>query len=165
MTKTLYITGDRSVDPLTAVQIVAGSLSILALENKGQPFAIVTGNAPTGIERAVRYLIPAQAVKVFEREKTAEGKIDFDTQHTLIRDDVDEAIVLHPQPLDSTIGKSVAKIFAPEKVRYLMQEMQTKSEKFQPDMSQLVDAEVKPQPETDPEFTFDSKDDDPKPES
>jgi hypothetical protein len=148
MTKTLYITGDRAINPLAAVNLVAGALSILTLENKAEPFAIVTGNAPTGVERAVRYLIPAQAVKVFEREKTAEGKVDFDTQHTLIKDDVDEVIFLHTEPLGSTIGKSVAKIFPPEKVRYLMQEMQTKSDNFQPDISTLVDAEAKPEAST-----------------
>lgn len=129
MTKRFYITGDRSAHPLTAVQVVAATLANLAMENKGEPFAIVTGNAPTGIESAVRYLVPKQACKVFERELNAEGKVDFDTQHILIKDDVDEVVFLHTDPLGSTVGKSVAKIFDADKVRYPFQEAQAKKAK------------------------------------
>jgi hypothetical protein len=149
MTKTFYFTGDRALDPLTAVQVVAGALSIITLENKGVPFRIVTGDAPTGIERAIRYLVPAQACKVFEREKNAEGKIDFDTQHTLIKDDVDAVIFLHSDPLGSTVGKSVAKIFDFDKIRYLMQEQKPSKN---PDVAEVADlAETAPAPEAEPE--------------
>lgn len=131
MTKRIYITGDRSVNPLVAVQVVAATISNIAMEAKAkdEPFALITGNAPQGIEAAVRYLVPKQAVKVFEREKDAEGKVDFDTQHYLIKDDVEEVIFLHTDPLSSTVGKSVAKIFDADKVRYPFQEMQAEKAK------------------------------------
>lgn len=131
MTKRIYITGDRSINPLAAVQVVGATIANIAMKAKAtnEPFALITGNAPQGIEAAVRYLVPKQAVKVFEREMTAEGKVDFDTQHYLIKDDVEEVIFLHTDPLSSTVGKSVAKIFDADKVRYPFQEMQAEKAK------------------------------------
>lgn len=148
MTKTIYLTGDRALDPLTAVQVVAGALSILTLENKAQPFRVITGDAPTGIERAVRYLIPAQACKVFEREKLADGKVDFDTQHILIKDDVDTVVFLHSDPLGSTVGKSVAKVFDFDKIRYLMQEQKPSKN---PDVAEVADLAETAAPEAESE--------------
>lgn len=154
MTKRIYITGDRSIDPLAAVQIVAATIANVAVEAKktNEPFSLVTGNAPQGIESAVRYLVPKQAVKVFEREKTVEGKVDFDTQHILIKDDVDEVIFLHTDPLSSTVGKSVAKIFDADKVRYPFQEaVAKKAEVVVPTLAEFEAAQAKdteaPKPE------------------
>lgn len=133
MTKRIYITGDRSVDPLAAVQIVGATIANIAMQAKAknEPFALITGDAPQGIESAVRYLVPKQAVKVFERERLVDGKVDFDTQHALIKDDVDEVIFLHTDPLSSTVGKSVAKIFDADKVRYPFQEAIAKKAKLE----------------------------------
>jgi hypothetical protein len=107
---TIYVTGDRSMDALTAFSI---TVTVIDQHMKAHPEGIrfMTGDAVTGIERAVRYLIPEQFVSVLQREQDTEGHIDFDKTNALAAAEADYAVVIHPKPLDSRIAKSVAKIF------------------------------------------------------
>jgi predicted nucleic acid-binding protein len=106
----VYITGDRSMDAMTAFSITA---TIVNHELTAHPEGLrfVTGNANTGIERAMRYLVPEAFIKVIERETAPEGHVDFDKANVLAAAEADYAVVIHPKPLDSRIAKSVAKIF------------------------------------------------------
>ena len=98
------------MDALTAFSI---TVTVLEHEMKAHPEGLkfITGNSVTGIERAVRYLIPEQFVQVLKRETTVEGHIDFDKANSLAAVDTDYAVVIHPKPLDSRIAKSVAMVF------------------------------------------------------
>lgn len=122
MSKTFYLTGDRSMDPINSAVFVGKAVTQILFENEGQAVTFLTGNAPSGIEAAVRFIVPPSRLTVLERGKTEEGYIDFDATHKKIADLVDSAVVLHGDPLGSRIGQSVVANFPDEKVRFLAQE-------------------------------------------
>lgn len=122
MSKTFYLTGDRSMDPINSAVFVGKAVTQILFENEGEPVTFITGNAPSGVEQAVRFIVPPSKLTVLERGKTPEGYIDFDASHKKIADIVDKAIVLHGDPLGSRIGQSVVSNFADDKVRFLAQE-------------------------------------------
>lgn len=122
MTKTFYLTGDRSMDPANSVAIVGKAVAQLYNENKGEELKFITGNHPGGIEFAARFVIAKDALGIVERPTTEDGYIDWDLSHKKLVDSVDKAIVLHGDPLGSRIGKSVSDVFPEDKVRFLIQE-------------------------------------------
>lgn len=118
---TVYLTGDRSMSPMAAVGVT--NLIIMKLLNDHpEGIVIVTGDSPSGIEKAVRYLIPQAALKVFARELDEEGRPDFDGAHKALLSEVDEVVVIHTDPLNSRLTKSVAQTFPAEKVHYPIDE-------------------------------------------
>jgi hypothetical protein len=117
MTTTVYLTGDRSMMPLPAANLTAIILNKLLVDHP-EGIMLLTGDSNTGIERAVRYLVPEQAVQVFQRTTDDEGRVDFDTTHKQLVSQVDKVIVLHTDPLNSRLTKSVAQLFPDEKVEY-----------------------------------------------
>lgn len=121
MTKTIYITGDRALDPINSVAIAGKAIAILLLENEGEKVRFVTGTEG-GVEGAVRFILPPKALEVIERPKADEGWTDWDKSHAQLVKKVDFAVVLHGDPLASRIGKSVSTVFPEDKVRFLMQE-------------------------------------------
>lgn len=114
---TIYLTGDRSMPPVPAVGLVNLVLQKV-LQDNPEGVLLVTGDAPSGIERAVRYLVPEMALQVAKRTLNEHGAPDFDASHQELTAEVDKVIVLHADPLNSRLTKSIAKIFAPEKVEY-----------------------------------------------
>lgn len=122
MGKTFYLTGDRSLDPANSVALAGKAVAQLLIENAGEPVSFLTGNSPSGVEAAIRFIVPASHLTVLERGTTPEGYVDFDTVHEKIKEIADSAIVLHGDPLGSRIGQSVSKVFPEDKVRFLLQE-------------------------------------------
>lgn len=111
----IFITGDRSLHPLVAVAAVAQTVSDLVEKySDGEHIQFYTGSVETGVERAVRYLVPD--VQVIVHSLTDEGYIDFDGRHEIMKAEADIAVLIHPSPLESRIGASLAKSFADEKL-------------------------------------------------
>lgn len=113
MTTTVFITGDRSQAPIPAAQIVQLVLAQILTEQteKNEPVQFMTGNASSGIERAVRYMLPEGYVQVVSYSITDDNHVDFDETYSVIADSVDKAIVIHTDPLNSRLAKAVMKNF------------------------------------------------------
>jgi hypothetical protein len=122
--KRIFITGDRSMDPMTAVNLVDLILQKIILETQGD-FAVGTGNLNHGVERAVRYLVPEEAMNLATYELGDEGSILFEHVFKDLEPVTDEVIFIHTDPLASTIGKALAFTFPPEKIRMPLQEVAT----------------------------------------
>ena len=110
MTAKFLITGDRSMPALAAIAAVSGTLSLLTAKFPGlTEHDIITGDLEGGVERAVRYLVPQ--AQTFKYSHDAEGHVLFDDAYDLLSEDTEYAVVLHTEPLDSRIAKSVMKNF------------------------------------------------------
>lgn len=110
MSTRVFLTGDRSQGPLPAAQIVAIVMQkVLADNPDGVHF--LTGDSPSGIERAVRYVVPEGYVTVVKYPLDAEGHQDFDAALSVLKDVVDKAVVIHVDPLNSRLAKSVVANF------------------------------------------------------
>lgn len=125
--KVIYITGDRSMDPLTSVTLVNVILTKIGHEISQIPDVpgarFVTGNSKSGIERAVRYMLPEPVLDVVSYDIGADDKPQFDTIHEILSPRVDEVWFIHNDPLSSRIGKSLAKWIAPGKIKMPLQEL------------------------------------------
>lgn len=122
MTKNIFITGDRSMDPVAAAGAVDAILKDLVRINNGD-IAIGTGSCAGGVERAVRYLVPEQAQNIAHYELDTEGNIDFESGLREIADVTDQVVFLHLDPLSSRIGRAIANVFPTEKVSMPFQEV------------------------------------------
>lgn len=140
MTTTIYLTGDRSFQPVPAVSIVNLVLMQELLKHP-EGIKVLTGDSVSGIERAVRYLIPEGTVGVFQREADEEGRVDFDGPHKQLASQVDKVIVIHTDPLNSRLAKSVAQNFPPEKVEYPLDEIVNQAPA---DIAELLDEKPEP---------------------
>lgn len=120
--KTIYITGDRSLDPLTAA-LNAGAMLNMIAEQQGTDISVITGDAPTGVENAVRYLFGASEKLTVVSRKVTDDKPDHDEFHNRLKASVDEVYILHGAPLDSSITKSAMRVFDPDKVHLPVQGM------------------------------------------
>lgn len=118
---TYFITGDRSMDPVTALEFLF--MSLKSLPEDDQPSTgdvIYTGNLMAGIERAVRYLF--FGVNVVSYSANDEGVPNFDESFKLMSesgDGVDRVLFIHSDPLGSHIGAAVMQNFDPAKVTIL----------------------------------------------
>jgi hypothetical protein len=119
--KNIFITGDRSMDPMSAAKVVNTIIQQLILETQGD-LAIGTGNLTHGVERAVRYMTPEQALNLVAYEPDDEGHILFEDIFKELEPITDEVIFLHMDPLSSHIGKALAFTFPPEKIRMPLQD-------------------------------------------
>lgn len=107
MTTTVFLTGDRSQGPMPAAQITAIVINqIVAQTNDDTGIRFITGNSESGIERAVRYLIPSQALKVVDYELDKEGYVDFESTFASVAGEVDKTVVIHTDPLNSRLAKA-----------------------------------------------------------
>lgn len=114
MTK-VFVTGDRSMDPLTAVAVTIAQLNKFAkVKGNGEKIEVYTGDFETGVERAVRYLIGD--ANVLFHDNDAEGHPDLDKLHKTAAETVDYALMIHGDPLKSRIGKSLAGHFPGDKL-------------------------------------------------
>lgn len=121
---TILITGDRSIDPLQAVTGVAMTMKLLAL-NKifDEDTTIVTGDAPKGVERAVRYLFEDATNLIIKPRPMTEGKPDHDAYaKELSTAGIDVVYVLHGDPMGSKITTSLFKHFDGDKVKLVLQD-------------------------------------------
>ncbi len=109
--KRIFITGDRSQNPMSAAEIVNLIISkVLTDEPEGVRFS--TGNMPSGIERAVRYLVPEQFLDVVSYGQDDEGHVDFGATLSIVATEIDTAIVIHTDPLNSRLSKAVTQHFS-----------------------------------------------------
>lgn len=139
---TIYLTGDRSMAPMPAASVVSIVINTL-LEKHPEGVALITGDSPSGIEKAVRYLVPSQALSIVQRTKDENDRPDFDTSHKLMVDSVDEVFVIHTAPLDSRLTKSVAQIFPADKVFYPLDVLNEAPDTLEGLLDEKVDEPVK----------------------
>lgn len=114
---TIIITGDRSIEPVQGAALTAAVLKTLAIHHPDLTVeSFMTGSLETGVERAVRYLVPN--VPTFKYSETDDGKTDFAGTYELLRDVgvVDLAVVIHGDPLQSRVTKAVMKVFPADRV-------------------------------------------------
>lgn len=115
MSPKILITGDRSMHPVMAVELVARVLPEINERCPGvQQHDIITGDCETGVERAVRYLLPVS--KKFSYPMTEEGKPDFDEAYEDLVDDVVLVVILHTDPLTSSVTKAIFRHFPESRV-------------------------------------------------
>lgn len=103
-----FLTGDRSLDPVTSV---AAAVQVIAALPVADVTDVYTGDL-NGVERAVRYLLPG--VNVIESLATDDGKPNLNERHERVRSLVDGAVLIHPDPLDSRIYASLVEFFGDE---------------------------------------------------
>lgn len=114
MTK-VFVTGDRSVDPVTAAMVTAAQIAkFIKIKGEGEKVEFYTGDFETGIERAVRYLV--KDANVIFHDNDAEGHPDLEARHKIAAETADFALMIHPDPLKSRIGKSLAGHFPGDKL-------------------------------------------------
>jgi hypothetical protein len=100
---TVFITGDRSLNPVIAANAVLSVISQLL--DQEPEIEIGTGDLEGGVERAVRYFLP-NAIEV-KHNITDAGYVDFDERHKRVAGTFDRVVFIHPDPLGSRIGKSL----------------------------------------------------------
>lgn len=115
----ILITGDRSMHPVAAVNVLAPVLGALAerfpsLHGRD----LITGDLP-GVERAARYLLPN--IQTFAYPRDAEGKPLFAEAYEDL-DEVVRVVIIHPEPLDSRVAKAAMQVWPQEKVWLPMSE-------------------------------------------
>lgn len=103
----VFITGDRQIDPITSAMVTVKVLQRLA--KKFGKVEVYTGCFETGIERAVRYVI--KDAEVIFHDLDDAGYANLDARHATVKDTVDVAVMIHSNPLQSRIGKSLADHF------------------------------------------------------
>ena len=108
----IFLTGDRSLDPM--VSVLAAAHVVQQLTVSDPDLELVTGDL-RGFEAAVRYLVPE--AQVTESSALPGGKPDFDARHARVAKDVDLAVFVHPDPLDSRIYQSLVKFFDDDSLR------------------------------------------------
>jgi hypothetical protein len=101
----IYLTGDRSMNPVIAVAAAAQVAAMLPVEDVTD---LYTGDLG-GFESAVRYLVPG--VNIVESLATDAGKPDLHELHGRVRPMVDAAVLVHPDPLDSRVYASLVEFF------------------------------------------------------
>lgn len=126
---TIYVTGDRALSPWISVnlaaQVVQMALIAARKENPDEEVSLVTGDSPTGIEGALKFLFGHDPnFTVYPRSQNAEGKWDFDSHNKSLVASVDKVYLLHADPLNSTVAKSVIQIFPEDKVVMPLQDLQ-----------------------------------------
>lgn len=108
---TVFITGDRSfADPIRAAKLVEIVMAKCMLENP-EGVRFMTGDSTSGIERAVRYMVPEPYLNVISYSQDDEGHVQFEEAFKIAATEVETAIVLHMDPLNSRLAKAAAASF------------------------------------------------------
>ena len=113
----VFLTGDRQMHPQAALVCAASAVNQLALETvtSGDELTISTGDNK-GFEAGVRQVleklkVPFELVATNQSDET--GKPDWDERHTRLEQlGVDKVVLVHPEPLASSIGASAMKVLA-----------------------------------------------------
>lgn len=126
---TIYITGDRAINPWISVNLAAQVVQLAIMEvrkeNPEEVVSLVTGDSPTGIEGALKFLFENDSnFTIYPRSQNTEGKWDLDAHNQSLVSSVDKVYLLHSDPLNSSIAKSVMQTFPQEKVVMPLQDMQ-----------------------------------------
>jgi hypothetical protein len=114
MTHSVFLTGDRQLPPEVSKVLAASSIAQLALaaSNDETTLEIYTGDN-VGFEAGVRAIGEALAlpVNVIVTKLDAQtGKPDWDERHNRVGQLVEKVVIVHPSPLDSSIGASAMKV-------------------------------------------------------
>lgn len=107
----IFLTGDRSLNPVIAVAAAAQVVAALPVEDVTD---LYTGDLG-GFESAVRYLLPG--VNVVESSALDNGKPDLGAVHAAVRPLVDAAVFVHPDPLDSRVYASLVEHFGDDELQ------------------------------------------------
>lgn len=110
----ILITGDRSMHPIFAANVVGAVINVLVREHHDLHGHDFCAGDLMGVERAVHYLLPT--ARLFRYGETDEGKPDFDGTYSILAGDVDRVVVLHSDPLVSSVAKAVMRNFPEDKV-------------------------------------------------
>lgn len=111
----VFITGDRALDPLSSIIAADALMTAIAHEHPTlRGLDILTGDQ-SGVEAAVRYLLPG--VRTVASERLPDGKIDFDARHGEAIKDADQCWVFHTDPLASNIYRSAVKFWGDSALR------------------------------------------------
>lgn len=113
MTK-IFLTGDRSINPLLGVAYTASVVAQLATEAtlNGEELEFSTGDND-GFEACARAFFQTFNVNV---QVVATGvdpdteKPAWDTRHEVVDSFADKVVVVHSSPLESSIAKSALKV-------------------------------------------------------
>lgn len=119
----LFLTGDRSMNPMLALPLAASALANFALQGvmDGESVNVGTGDNG-GFEEAVRQYCATLGIPVHviptgtdpDTEKPA-----WDTRHEVVGAWADLVTFAHTDPLGSSIGKSAMKVLG-DKVQMLV---------------------------------------------
>jgi hypothetical protein len=119
----IFLTGDRSLDPVLSFVVANSMLMRLQTEYEGiTPQDIATGDL-SGFEAAVRYLVPEASV--VSSVEGSDGRVDLDERHGRVRrllemsGDGIAVWFVHPDPLDSRVFKSLCGVFGDEELRVM----------------------------------------------
>lgn len=124
MSPKILIIGDRAMHPMLAVNAVMHALSELATNLPGLTERdFITGDLETGVERAVRYLLPK--VNTFVYPLGADGKPDFEQAYEDLADDVRLVVILHTDPLSSHVARAAMAQFPQHSILLPMSESST----------------------------------------
>lgn len=107
-----FITGDRSLDPITALNVLG-----VALRDRLQDGdTVYTGNLSTGIERAVRYAFLDATTMYYSQ--TDDDRPDFAGLFEIVNGTpkIDRVLFIHPDPLASRIGSALVATVDPDKL-------------------------------------------------
>lgn len=114
----VFLTGDRTMDPLFAVLAANEVLKELgAVYPQVVAQDVVTGDL-AGFEAAVRYLLPTARIVPSQR-RIEDGKVDLDDRHGEALKDADVCWLVHPDPLDSRIYGSAVKFWDDDALRVI----------------------------------------------
>jgi hypothetical protein len=109
-----FVTGDRGLDPLTAINETIRGLTQAGLTPED---TLYTGSFKTGIERAVRYLFPS--VTEIVHSDTDEGYADLAGRDEIVTQTVDRVVFIHSDPLASRIGRSLVDHITADKLVFV----------------------------------------------
>ena len=108
--KIVFITGDRSINPLLGIEAVGSLVSQIGANAlvRGQTITLMTGDND-GVEWIVREFLASLSVKIetLETPKLEDGTPDWDTRSDTLENVCDQVFFVHSDPLASSIGKSL----------------------------------------------------------
>lgn len=115
---TVFLTGDRSMNPLLAVSVAGqllaeiGAANAIATLTGNDPIAIATGDN-AGFERAIRDVLEglgATPTVVPTGTDPDTGKPAWDIRHEVVNALADRVVFIHTDPLSSSLGASLMKV-------------------------------------------------------
>jgi hypothetical protein len=111
----IFLTGDRSIPSEIALVLASGAIANLGLQAaaSAEPVEIWTGDS-MGFEAGVREVTEALQIPIqvlgTPLLSDGSGKPDWDQRHRLADNVCDRLVIVHGDPLSSSIGASALKI-------------------------------------------------------
>jgi hypothetical protein len=116
---TVFLTGDRSMNPAVAFPVAAKILGDIAVNNvvarlagdEAQVVEIVTGDND-GFELVIRMLLEGlgATAQVIPTGVTDDNKPAWDVRHEVVNARCDKVAFVHTDPLGSSIGQSLMRV-------------------------------------------------------